>query len=54
MGYTPQVNVLFNALFKTKNSLEKEFLTLAITSNDPPFGFPIMCTDIYSQCYFVH
>ena len=27
---------------------------LFITSFDRPFGYPIMCTDIYSQCYFVH
>ena len=25
-----------------------------ITSNDRPFGCPISCIDIYSQCYFVH
>ena len=24
------------------------------TSNNLPFGHPIICTDIYSQCYFVH
>ena len=25
-----------------------------ITSNDRPFGCPIICTDINSQCYFFH
>ena len=26
----------------------------SITSNNRSFGCPIICTDIYSQCYFVH
>ena len=26
---------------------------ISITSNDSPFGCPIICTDIYSQCHFV-
>ena len=29
-------------------------LKLSITSNDDPFGRPVICTDIYSLCYFVH
>ena len=28
--------------------------THAITSNDHPFGCPIICTDIYSQYYFIY
>ena len=29
-------------------------MRIFITSNDCPFGCSIICTDIYSQCYFVH
>ena len=31
-----------------------ERLTNFITSYDRPFGCPIMCSDIYSQCYYAH
>ena len=40
-----------------KDEVQKEifrFLAVCITSNDRPFGCTIICTDIYSLCYFVH
>ena len=32
----------------------RKFAISSITSNCRHFGRPIICTDIYSQCYFVH
>ena len=43
------------ALTSVASTLDPAFNEFGIrTGNDRPFNCPIICTDIYSQCYFVH
>ena len=39
---------------RTPNPMATLHCTEHITSNNRPFDCPIICTDIYSQCYFAH
>ena len=56
--YSIQLSVMLFVVCLTSSMVQHEvgipFLSLHITSNCRHFGRPIIHTDIYSQCYFVH
>ena len=58
-SYAISITLIFNLLpwnrtrCETRDLIDR-FMRIFITSNDCPFGCPIICRDIYSQCSCVH
>ena len=49
------IEIITNCHFIIRGKSQQKFeITCYITSNDRSFSCPIICTDAYSQCYFVH